>query len=158
MKVLLSDDVKKLGLLGDIVEVTEGYARNFLIPRGLAKVANDANLKAIAKEKAKRSEQRLKERKRLEAAAAAVNGAEVVLSAKANEQGVLFGSITADQIAANLRSQSFEVADEIVDLPEHIKHIGGHTIPLRFAEDITATVNVVVVAEQSEQEEQQTQD
>jgi large subunit ribosomal protein L9 len=152
MKVLLCEDIKKLGLLGDVVEVAEGYARNFLIPSHLAKVASDANIKAIAKDKAKRSEQRLKERKRLEAAAQAVNGAEVVLSAKANEQGVLFGSIAADQVADNLRRQGFEVADEIVDLPEHIKHVGGHTVTLRFADDITATVNVVVVAEQESEQ------
>ena len=152
MKVLLCEDIKKLGLLGDVVEVAEGYARNFLIPSHLAKVASDANIKAIAKDKAKRSEQRLKERKRLEAAAQAVNGAEVVLSAKANEQGVLFGSIAADQVADNLRGQGFEVADEIVDLPEHIKHVGGHTVTLRFADDITATVNVVVVAEQESEQ------
>ncbi|HNS22721.1 MAG TPA: 50S ribosomal protein L9 [Sedimentisphaerales bacterium] len=151
MKVLLCEDIKKLGWLGDVVEVNVGYARNYLLPQGLAKVATEGNIRAIAKEKAKRAEQRLKERKQLEKAVAAVNGAEAVLAAKANEQGVLFGSVTEAMIAANLRSQGFEVADEIVKLPEHIKQIGTHEVTLRFAEDLTATVRVVVVSEQAEE-------
>lgn len=151
MKVLLCEDIKKLGWLGDVVEVNEGYARNYLLPQGLAKVATDGNIRSIAKEKAKRSEQRLKERRRIEKAVEAVNGAEAVLAARANEQGVLFGSITEAMIAANLRAQSFEVADEIVKLPEHIKALGTHEVTLRFAEDLTATVRVVVVPEQIEE-------
>jgi len=147
MKVLLCEDIEKLGWLGDVVEVNEGYARNYLLPQGLAKVATEANIKAIAAERAKRAEQRIQERKRLEKAAAAVQGAEAVLAAKANEQGVLFGSVTASQIASNLRAQGFEVADEVVHLPEHIKQVGTHTVALKFAEDLNVTVNVVVVAE-----------
>lgn len=150
MKVLLFEDIKKLGWLGDVVEVKEGYARNYLIPQGLAKVATEDNIRSIAKEKAKRAEQRLKERERVQKAAEAVDGAEAVLAAKANEQGVLFGSIAERQIAANLREQGFEVADDIVKLPEHIKHVGTHDVTLRYAEDLTATVHVVVVPEQAE--------
>ncbi len=149
MKVLLCEDVIRLGWLGDVVEVNQGYARNYLLPQGIAKVATDANIKAIAKEKAKRSEQRITERKRLEEAAKAVDGAEAVLAAKANEQGVLFGSIAERQIAQNLRRQGFEVADEVVDLPHHIKQLGTHSVTLKFEDNLTATVNVVVVSEQS---------
>ena len=151
MKVLLYEDIKRLGWLGDVVEVTEGYARNYLLPQGLAKVATEANIRAIAQEKAKRSEQRLREQKRIEKAAEAVDGAEAVLAARANEQGVLFGSVTEPMIAANLRAQGFEVADEIVKMPEHIKHVGTHDVTLRFAEELTATVHVVVVPEQEEE-------
>lgn len=152
MKVLLCEDIKKLGWLGDIVEVNTGYARNYLLPQGLAKVATQDNIRALAKEKAKRVEQRLRERRRMEKAVEAVNGAEAVLAARANEQGVLFGSITETLIAANLRSQGFEVADEIVKLPEHIKQLGTHEVTLRFADDLTATVRVVVVPEQVEEQ------
>jgi len=151
MKVLLCEDIKKLGWLGDVVDVTQGYARNYLLPQGLAKVATDGNIRAIAKEKAKRSEQRLQERRRMEKAVEAVNGAEAVLAALANEQGVLFGSITEAMIGANLRSQGLEVADAIVKLPEHIKSVGTHEVTLRFAEDLIATVRVTVVAEQTEE-------
>jgi large subunit ribosomal protein L9 len=152
MKVLLCEDIKKLGWLGDIVEVNEGYARNYLLPQGLAKVATEGNIRSLAKEKTKRAEQRLQERRRLEKAAQAVNGAEAVVSAKANEQGILFGSVTEPMIAANLREQGFEVADEIVKLPEHIKQVGTHEVTLRFADDVTAMVRVVVVAEKVEAE------
>lgn len=150
MKVLLCEDIRKLGWLGDVVEVNEGYARNYLLPQRLAKVASDGNIKAISKEKAKRAEQRLAERKRIESAVAAVEGAEAVLAAKANEQGVLFGSIAEKDIAANLRDQGFEVANEVVKLDEHIKHVGTHAVVLKFSDDMTATVSVVVVAEQAE--------
>ncbi len=157
MKVLLCEDIQKLGWLGDIVEVNTGYARNYLLPQGLAKVATDGNIRALAKEKAKRAEQRLQVRRRMEKAVEAVNGAEAVLAARANEQGVLFGSITEAMIAANLRAQSFEVADEIVKLPEHIKQLGTHNVTLRFADDLTATVRVVVVPEQVEEQQGQEQ-
>jgi large subunit ribosomal protein L9 len=147
MKVLLCEDVRPLGWLGDVVEVAEGYARNYLLPQGLAKVATGANIRAIAKEKAKRAEQRIQQRSRIEKAAEAVEGAEAVLAARANEQGVLFGSVSPKDIAANLREQGFEVADDVVQLPHHIKQLGTHSVTLKFTEDLTATVNVVVVPE-----------
>jgi large subunit ribosomal protein L9 len=151
MKVLLCEDIKKLGYVGDIVDVSDGYARNYLLPQGLGKPATENNIRAIAKEKARRSEDRIKERTRLEQAAKAVENAEAVLAAKANEQGVLFGSITEKDIAANLRAQGFQTADEVVQLPTHIKNTGTHKVELRFADDLKVLISVVVVAEQAEQ-------
>lgn len=152
VKVLLVSDVEKLGWFGDVLEVNAGYARNYLLPEGLAVIPTEANLKSLAKEKASRAEQRIYERKRLEESAAAVEGKEAVIAARANEQGHLFGSVGASDIAANLREQGFEVADEIVQLPEHIKQVGSHTVKLKFTEDLIATVNVIVVAEQKEED------
>jgi large subunit ribosomal protein L9 len=151
MKVLLCEDVAALGWLGDVVEVRTGYARNYLLPQGLAIVPTEANLKALAKEKAKRAERRKVAEERLEEVAAAVEGAEAVVAAKANEQGVLFGSVGSCEIAANLREQGFEVADDVVKLPEHIKQVGTHSVSLKFGTDLTATVSVVVVAKQDEE-------
>jgi len=151
MKVLLCEDIDRLGWLGDVVEVKTGYARNYLLPQGLAKIASEASIRAIAEEKAKRAEQRKLEGKRLEEAVKAIEGAEAVVAAKANEQGHLFGSITERLIAANLREQGFEVRDEIVQLPEHIKEIGTHSVTLKFRDDLTATINVVVVPEQQDE-------
>ena len=150
MKVLLCEDIDKLGWLGDVVEVNNGYARNYLIPQGLAKAANESSIRAIAEEKTKRAEQRRLDGKRLEEAVKAIEGAEAVVAAKANELGHLFGSVHERQIAANLREQGFEVRDEIVQLPEHIKEIGTHSVTLKFRDDLTATINVVVVPEQDE--------
>jgi large subunit ribosomal protein L9 len=147
MKVLLCDDIEKLGFLGDIVEVKTGYARNYLIPQGLAKVPSDGNVRSLANEKAQRSEQRKLERRRLEKVLAAVEGAEAVLSRLANEQGHLFGSVTEKDIAENLRAQGFEITDEMVRLGEHVKEVGTHEVSLRLASDMTAKVKVVVVAE-----------
>ena len=148
MKVLLCEDIPKLGWFGDVVNVNNGYARNYLLPQGLAKVATDASIRSVAEEKAKRAEKRIQEKKRLEIAAKAVEGSEAVIAAKANEQGHLFGSVTAHHIAVNLREQGFDVADEIVRLPEHIKNVGTHEVKLKYANDLTVTVNVVVVPEQ----------
>ena len=145
MKVLLCQDVKPVGWFGDVVEVAAGYARNYLLPQHLAVVATEENVRALAKAKTGRAEQRLHERGRLEAAAAAVEGAEAVIAAVANEQGHLFGSVTPSDIAANLAEQGFEVAEGIVELAEHIKQVGNYPVELKFAEDLTATVNVVVV-------------
>lgn len=147
MKVLLCQDVEKLGWLGDIVEVKEGFARNYLLPQRLAIAATDANVKSLAEEKANRAEQRALEQKRFEAAIKAVNGAQVIISAKVNEQGHLFGSVTARDIAENLRTQGFEVHDDVVRLPEHIKEIGTYDITLKYATDATASVKLVVVAQ-----------
>ena len=147
MKVLLTGDVNKLGWLGDVVDVADGYARNFLFPQGLAKAATDTNIKAIARQKAQRAEERHLERQQLEKAAQAVNGAEVVIAASANEQGHLFGSIFKHDIAENLRAQSFEVADDVVALDEHIKQVGTFSVNLRFADDLKVAVSVVVVPE-----------
>ncbi len=154
MKVLLCEDIRKLGWLGDVVEVAEGYARNYLLPQGKAKVASEGNIRAIAKAKAERATERVKEQKRLTAVAEAVSGAEAVLAAKANEHGGLFGSITEAMIAANLREQGFAVADDVVKLPMHIKQVGSHEVTLKFADEVTATVNVVVVPEKTEGEEE----
>jgi large subunit ribosomal protein L9 len=147
MKVLLYEDIRGLGWLGDVVEVNAGYARNYLLPQGLGKPATDANLRSIAKEKAKRAEERKLEAEKLKVVAEAVQGAEAVVAAKANEQGVLFGSVGPAQIAQNLREQGFEIADEFVDMHEHIKNVGTSQVKLTFTEGLTATVSVVVVPE-----------
>lgn len=147
MRVLLVSDVRKLGWLGDVVDVADGYARNFLFPQGLAKAATDNNIKSIAKAKAARAEERNLERKQLEKAAQAVNGAEAVIAAAVNELGHLFGSVFRHDIAKNLREQGFEVADEVVMLHEHIKEVGTYSVKLEFADDLTASVSVVVVPE-----------
>jgi large subunit ribosomal protein L9 len=158
MKVLLCEDVKELGWYGDVVEVSKGYARNYLLPQRLAIVPTEENLRSLAKEAAKRAEQRKLERERLEGAAAAVEGAEAVVAAKANEQGVLFGSVGAHEIAENLRSQGFKVDDDMVQLAEHIKQVGTHKIMLKFDKDLTATAKVTVVSESAEGEAAKPQD
>jgi large subunit ribosomal protein L9 len=147
MKVLLCQDIDKLGYLGDVVDVSVGYARNYLLPQRLAIEASDKNVKSLADEKARRSEERQLVLRRIEAAAKAVSGAQVIISAKTNEQGHLFGSVTGADIAANLRGQGFEVHDDVVRLVDHIKEVGTYDIELKFASEVTASVKVVVVSQ-----------
>lgn len=145
MKVLLCEDVDKLGWYGDVVEVSESYARNFLLPQRLAMVPSEQKIKTMAQEKAKRTEQRKLDEERIQKTAAAVEGAEVVLAAKANEQGHLFGSVTAGQIAENLRQQGFEIADKVVHIDEHIKEVGQYSVKLKFSANVTAKVKLTIV-------------
>jgi large subunit ribosomal protein L9 len=147
MRILLCEDIRGLGWLGDVVDVNDGYARNYLLPQGLGKPATDTNLRAIAKDKAARAEQRKLEAEKLQKVAEAVEGAEAVVAAKANELGVLFGSVGPAQIAQNLRDQGFEVADEDVALGEHLKNVGTAEVKLKFANEMTANISVVVVPE-----------
>lgn len=147
MKVLLCEDVEKLGWLGDIVEVKNGYARNYLLPQGFAMIPSEANIRSLAEEKARRAEIRRLARQEKERLAQAVNGAEVSLTAKANQQGRLFGSITEKDIAEDLRRQGFAVADEMIRLDGPIKEVGSQDVVLKTAADLTATVRVHVAAE-----------
>ena len=148
MKVLLFEDVELLGWLGDIVDVKDGHARNYLLPQGLAGVPTKRNVKLLADEKASRAEQRQLERQEKESLAASVEGAEVVLAAKANELGHLFGSIAERDIADNLRQQGFTIQDNMVRMPSgHIKELGTYTITLRVAAELSANVSVVVVSQ-----------
>jgi len=147
MKVLLCDDVEKLGWLGDVVEVKSGYARNYLIPQGLATVPTEGNMKSLADEKARRGAERKLAREKQERVAKAVQGAEAVVAANANEQGHLFGSVTERDIAKNLRDQGFEISDTMVQLSEHIKEVGTHEVTLRIAPELLATISVVVVSQ-----------
>ena len=153
MKILLCEDVKGLGWLGDVVDVNTGYARNYLLPYGFALSPTESNLRSLAEAKAKRAEQRLHEQKRIEQAAAAVEGAEAVIAGKANEQGQLFGSVTAGAIAQNLRDQGFSVADEVVSLEHSIKQTGTFNVTLKFIGGLTSSVTVTVVPESDESEQ-----
>ncbi len=147
MKVLLCQDVEKLGWLGDIVEVKDGYARNYLLPYRVAVVPNEANVKSLAQAKSRNASERKIALGKLDGIAKAVEGAEAVVAAKANEQGHLFGSVGEHDIASNLRDQGFEISDDMVKLSEHIKEVGTHEVKLKVGVDLFATVNVVVVSQ-----------
>lgn len=157
MKVLLCDDVEKLGYLGDIVEVKTGYARNYLIPQGIAIVPTESAVKSLEKEKAKRAELRKMARIQLEKAAEKVEGAVVSLTAKANQQGHLFGSVAQRDIAENLRSQGYEVADDMIIMDSHIKETGIYDIKVKFAADLSKNISVKVEAQGEEIESQASQ-
>lgn len=150
MKVLLLDDVEKLGFLGDVVEVKDGYARNYLVPYGLATIPSEGAIKSIAEEKAKRAAERKAAQEKLAEIAQEVDGFEITIEANANEQGHLFGSVSAGQIGEKLRAAEFNVSDSIIVLSDHIKEVGNYDVTLKFSAEVTAIVKLTVVAQGEE--------
>ncbi|HOK65761.1 MAG TPA: 50S ribosomal protein L9 [Anaerohalosphaeraceae bacterium] len=149
MKVLLCEDVAKLGWLGDIVEVKDGYARNYLLPQGLAVIPTEAAIRSLAEEKARRAEARRLARLEKERLSASLEGVEISLTARANEQGHLFGSVTETDIAEALQRKGFAVSAEMVHLEAHIKEVGTRDVVIKTASDLKATVRVIVAAEEA---------
>ncbi len=147
MKILLCEDVENLGYLGDVVTVKDGYARNYLLPQGVGIVPTDANIKSLVDAKASASEERRVAHDRLSQVVEAVEGAEVVVASKANEQGHLFGSVSPHEIADNLRGQGFEITDDMVRISGHIKEVGTHEVKVKVAAELSATISVVVVSQ-----------
>lgn len=145
MKVLLRKNVYKLGSIGEVVKVKDGYARNYLIPQGIAFIPSDANLKQVEAEKAQYLAELAKQREELATRAKEISGKEVTISARSNEEGNLYGSVGPAQIAAAFGEIDVHInADEII-MSEPIRHLDKYDINVRFAEDITATVHVWVV-------------
>jgi large subunit ribosomal protein L9 len=156
MKLLLCEDVENLGWYGDVVSVKDGYARNYLLPQGLAVVPSESKIRAMAEEKAHRAEQRNLVRAQLEKLAEAVNDASMEMRVAANELGHLFGSVTEHDIAEKLREKGFEIKDAMVRLSGgHIKELGTYEVSLKIAQDLRAAVHVRVMTEQQQQQQQE---
>jgi large subunit ribosomal protein L9 len=147
--VILLEKVVNLGQLGDIVKVREGYARNFLIPKGKAKRATEANIAEFEK---RRGELEKTQNEILAAAqerAAKLEGLMVQVSQKAGVDGRLFGSVTNYDIAEALKAQGFEVPKSVVRLPNGpLKHVGDYDIVLDLHGDVKANIKVSVLGEQ----------
>ena len=145
MKVLLRRNVAKLGLIGEVVDVKPGYARNYLIPQRLAVAPTEGNLKAIEAEKEAYLAQVAQERAAMVARAEAIAGKEVTLSARANEEGHLYGSVGPVQIAAALAAEGVFIEAEQIVLDEPIRRLDKYDLAVRFQEDVTATIHVWIV-------------
>ena len=147
MRLLLKQDVESLGVVGDVVEVSGGYARNCLIPQDIAILPTKSNIKALEEAKRLAAEARLKKRHALEAEADRLRNAEVTISAAANEEGHLYGSVGPKEIAAAMRDEGYAVEAGMVLLPETIRQIDNLVVPIRFAPDLEGEVKVWVVRE-----------
>ena len=146
MKVILADDVRGLGHRGDTVTVKPGYARNFLFPQGMAYEATTANVRKLSEEKKKYDEKMLQEKSVASGVASKVDGMTVVIVKKAGDEGHLYGSVTASEIADALAARGIEVDRRRVELAEPIRRLGTHTVHVRLHRDVTATLNVDVQA------------
>jgi large subunit ribosomal protein L9 len=147
MKVILKDDVKSLGKMGDIVNVASGYARNFLIPKGLAVPADTKNVRAMEHEKRVIQEKARKLRQAAQTLAEKISKLNITIKAKAGEEEKLFGSVTTMDIEEALKAEGIEIDRKKIHLDEPIKRLGAYTVSIKLAQDITATLNVQVVPE-----------
>ena len=144
MKVILADDVRGLGHRGDTVTVKPGYARNFLFPQGMAYEATTANVRKLSEEKKKYDEKMLHEKGVASDVASKVEGLTIVIVKKAGDEGHLYGSVTASEIADALGAKGIEVDRRRIELAEPIRRLGTHTVHVRLHRDVTATLNVDV--------------
>ncbi len=145
MKVLLRRNVSKLGKIGEVVDVKPGYARNYLLPQQLAVQPTAANVKSVEAEKAHYLEEMARQRADLEARAAAIGGREVTISARANEEGHLYGSIGPAQIIAALAAAGIFLDAENIALDSPIRRLDKYDVPVVFGEDIKVAIHVCVV-------------
>jgi large subunit ribosomal protein L9 len=149
MEVLLLREVKRLGKPGEVRRVADGYARNYLIPRGLAVPATESARKQVADRRAARARAADAERAAAEAHAAALQQVELVFKAKSGESGRLYGSITSADIAEQLAARIGEPVDKRkVMLNEPIKEVGTSTVDVKLHPDVKITVTVIVEGEQ----------
>lgn len=145
MKVLLRRNIPNLGNIGDVVEVRPGYARNYLLPQRLATEPTPGNVKAVESERHRYLEELAKQHAQVEARAELARGKELIILARANEEGHLFGSIGAAQIVAALAKENIFIDSENVLLDEPLRQLDKYDIQLRFAQDITTTIHVWIL-------------
>ena len=147
MQVILREDVKALGQMGVVVNVKEGYARNFLIPKGLAVEANVNNIKALEHEKRKIQERAKKLRTGAEGLAATISETTLTIKAKAGEEEKLFGSVTAMDIADALKVAGLEIDKKKIVLDEPIRRLGDYTVSVKIHSEVSAQLKIQVVPE-----------
>jgi len=151
MQVILRQDVEKIGLRGEVVDVAPGFARNFLLPRKLAETATPAKVAELRKHEEKRARHEAQSFEQAQEIAQKVEAAELRFDVPAGETGTLFGSVTATDISEQLwQSQKVRVDRRKLELSESIKRIGRYQIPVELFADVTATLRVAVVPEGGE--------
>jgi large subunit ribosomal protein L9 len=147
MKIILQENIEKLGTRGQVVEVAEGYARNYLLPRSLAIPASAGNMKQLEKIRATLAKKEATEKGAAELLAQQLAAASVSISRKAGENDQLFGSVTAADIAAALEAQGFNVDKRRIQLAEPIKVVSENEVSIKLHHDVNATLKVSVTRE-----------
>ena len=147
MKVILTKDIIALGNLGAVVEVAKGYARNYLIPQGLAMEATKGALAQVEQMKTKYVQVQAKEQEAALAKVATLEGVSVTIAQRVGEEERLYGSVTRAMIAEALAAQGFDLDRKQLELAEPIKKLGTYEVAVRLAPEVKATITVAVVAE-----------
>ena len=148
MEVILREDIENLGARGQVVKVTPGYARNFLLPKKMAVAATEANKKIVEQERQAHLRRDSKAKSEAEDLSKMLSGVTVTIAQKAGENDQLFGSVTSKDVAEALERQKFTIDRRKVLLDEPIKQLGEHKVPVRLHKDVTAEVIVQVVREE----------
>lgn len=152
MNIILLDHIEKVGAKHDVVKVKDGYGRNYLLPKGLAIVANRTNLarlEGLKKQAAKKESAVISALKEVAAKAA---GATLKVAAKAGETGRLFGSVTAQHVSNALKELGIDADKRIIEMPEEVKELGVYTATVKFHPEVVQEVKFEVVAEGSDEE------
>jgi large subunit ribosomal protein L9 len=147
MKIILQENIEKLGTRGQVVDVAEGYARNYLLPRKIALQATPGNLKQLERIRARLAKIEAKEHATATEAASAVTGTTLTFERKVAQSDQLFGSVTAADIAEALAAQGIEVDKRRVVLREPLKSLGEYEVPVKFHHNVSAIIKVTVARE-----------
>ena len=147
MEVILRDHVEKLGKRGEIVKVSDGYARNYLLPRKLALPATEGNRKHVERERKIMETREAEEKSQAEAIASRLSTVDITIARRVGDTEQLYGSVTAADIAEFLKTKGFDIDRRKLILPEPIKTVGEHNVPLKLHREVSAPLKVKVVKE-----------
>jgi large subunit ribosomal protein L9 len=147
MKVILISDVESIGKRGDLMDVKDGLAANFLIPKKLAVKATPGNIKAWEQKSASLRKKEDKAKADAEAHAAKLHGTKLTIAVKVGEEEKIFGSVTSQSISDALKEKGFEISRKQIDLDAPIKALGTHEVPVKIYHEVTAIISVEVVEE-----------
>ena len=148
MEVILREDIDNLGSRGEVVKVAPGYARNFLLPKRLAVMANESNKKIVEQERQGHLRKEAKHQGEAEDLSKLLNGVSVTINQKAGENDQLFGSVTSKDVADALAAKNFIIDRRKIQLDDPIKQLGEFKVPVRLHKNVTAEVTVVVAKEE----------
>lgn len=148
MKVILKQDIADLGYTNDLIEVKNGYGRNYLIPKGMAILATESSQKVLAEDLKQKAFKEEKIKNEAETLAKAIDGITIKIGAKAGTTGKIFGSVNALQLAAAIKDQfKYEIDRKKITLNEAVKEIGSYTAKINLHKEVTANFNFEVIAE-----------
>jgi len=150
MEVILREDIPNLGKIGDVVRVRDGFARNYLLPRGLVLLANKKNLKTFEHQKKIVADQKQHILRQAHSVGDQLQGVSLTISMRTGEEGKLFGSVTNIHIEKALKAQGLEVDRRKIHLEEPIRTLGEFEVPIRLTADLTIPLKVTVVPEESD--------
>lgn len=147
MKIILKEDVHNLGYKDDVVEVKDGYGRNYLIPTGKAVIASESAIKVLAENQRQRAHKLAKIKADAEALAASLADVKLTIGAKTSSTGTIFGSVNAIQIAEALEKAGFNIDRKVISIKQPVKEVGNYVAVLKLHKEVSAEVPFEVIAE-----------